>query len=683
MVLDIAYFNVGLLIIVGLIERKNEVDTNEYIEIFLDESREHLQAVNDNILKLEKAPENPQLVNEIFRSAHTLKGMAATMGFEDIASLTHQMENVLDKVRSNMLSVSTELIDIIFLAIEHLEAMVDEIGQGYDGKKDVSDLVNKLKQIENGGRIAEPAATAEENVLVQMTLDEYQMAVVEQAEEQGYQTFQITVLFTDDCVMKAVRAYMVYEVLESKGELMKTIPAADEIEADDFAQGFSLVMLSTETADNIKDAILNVSEIKQVDTTGYSHVPSEKKKEDNTRDTSMSIVEKETRQDVGMTSKTIRVNLERIDDLMNLFEEIVIDRGRLEVIAQEINHPDLTETVEHMSSISADMQELILTMRMVPIEQVFNRFPRMIRGLAKELDKKIDLEIIGAETELDRTVIDQIGDPLVHLIRNGMDHGIESPAERIYAGKSEEGALTLRAYHSSNHIFIEIEDDGAGINRNKVAAKALDNGTISAEQATDFTDDEIAQLIMSSGLSTADHVSDISGRGVGLDVVKNKIESLGGKITVESEQGKGSKFSIQLPLTLSILLTLLVKVQQETYAIPLSSIMETALLTEDEILFTHDQEVMDFRGSIVPLVSLKEVFQVPGNEKNEQKYHPVVIVKKDGKTTGIMVDSFIGQQEIVLKALGNYLGDVFAISGATILGDGQIALVIDPNALSK
>ena len=671
------------LFITGLIERKNEMDTNEYMGIFLDESREHLQAVNDNILKLEKEPENLQIVNEIFRSAHTLKGIAATMGFDDITSLTHQMENVLDKIRSNMLSVSTDLIDIIFLAVEHLEEMVDAIGQGNDGKKDVSDLVTQLKQIEHGDYIPEMAAVSEQNIPIQMNLDEYQIAVAAQAKEQGYETIQMTVTFAEDCVMKAVRAYMVYEVLESKGELMKTIPAADEMETADFEQGFSVVLLSTESEEVIQSAVMRVSEVKHVAIASYSSEASEKSMADDTPGKVNRSDEAEGQHETGTTSKTIRVNLERIDDLMNLFEEIVIDRSRLEVIAKEINHPDLTETVGHMTSVSEDMQELILTMRMVPVEQVFNRFPRMVRGLAKELDKKIDLEIIGAETELDRTVIDQIGDPLVHLIRNGIDHGIESPATRIYAGKSEEGKIILRAYHSGNHIFIEIEDDGAGINRNKVAAKALENGIITAEQSAHFTDDEIAQLILSSGFSTADHVSDISGRGVGLDVVKNKIESLGGKITIESQQGYGSKFSIQLPLTLSILLTLLVKVEQETYAIPLSSIIETALLTEAQILYTHGQKVMDFRGSVVPLISLKEVFQIPGDRKVDQQYQSVVIVKKGEKMTGIMVDSFIGQREIVLKALGNYLGDIFAISGATILGEGQVALIIDPNALSK
>lgn len=659
------------------------MDTNEYMDIFLEESREHLQAVNDNILKLEDKPEDLQLVNEVFRSAHTLKGIAATMGFSDITSLTHQMENILDKIRNHQLAVSTDLIDIIIQAVEYLEEMVDAIGEGNDGKKDVSDLVNQLRQMENGDNTGQIAVDTKENTAIQMGVDEYQMAVMEQAKEQGYKTFQIAVTFTEDCLLKAVRAYMVYEELEGKGELIKTIPAADEIETDDFEQGFSLLLLSTETAAVIEAAILNVSEIKQVDISIFSLETVDGVRDGDTPGKSEPQNETRNMEGTNNTSKTIRVNLERIDDLMNLFEEIVIDRSRLEVIATDINHPDLKETVEHMTSVSEAMQDLILTMRMVPVEQVFNRFPRMVRGLAKDLDKQINLEIIGAETELDRTVIDQIGDPLVHLIRNAIDHGIESPSARMYAGKPGEGKLTLRAFHSGNHVFIEMEDDGAGIQREKVAAKALENGIISVEQSETFTDDEVAQLILASGFSTAEHVSDVSGRGVGLDVVNNKIESLGGKLTIESQQGHGSKFSIQLPLTLSILSTLLVKVQQETYAIPLSSIVETALLEDDQVLYTHSQKVMDFRGSVVPLVSLKEVFKIPGDQCTDQKYQSVVIVKKGEKMTGIIIDAFLGQREIVLKSLGKYLGDVFAISGATILGDGQVSLIIDPNALCK
>ncbi|GGH74242.1 chemotaxis protein CheA [Compostibacillus humi] len=673
------------------------METDQYLDVFLDESREHLQAINDNILELEQQPNNLDIVHEIFRSAHTLKGMAATMGFEDIASLTHKMENVLDLIRNQKLNVTSELIDIIFVAIEYLEEMVASISEGNDGKKDVSELVRRLEAVEKGEAAPQPAATEAAAAVAEekdfdIELDEFQLEVIQQAKEQGFGAYQVSVGLTEDCILKGARAYMVFEVLEKYGEIIKTTPEVEEIEEGNFDQNFSFVYLSKENIDKIKGAIFKISEIEKVDIIAFAaKAPSAKPKEE-TPEQPAAKLEKPTQKDKknavkselkSAASKTIRVNLERIDDLLNIFEEVIIDRGRLEVIAEGLGNQDLTETVEHLGRVSSEMQSLILSMRMVPIEQVFNRFPRMVRGLARDLGKKINLEIIGAETELDRTVIDEIGDPLVHLIRNSVDHGIEMPEVRKKAGKPETGKIILRAYHSGNHVFIEIEDDGAGINREKVQEKAIENGLVTKEEAELLTDDQIAQFILASGFSTAEKVSDISGRGVGLDVVKNKIESLGGQINIETSQGNGSIFSIQLPLTLSIISTLLVKVQQETYAIPLSSIIETVLLEKEQLMYAHGSKVMDFRGQVIPLISLTDVFEVPVTEEVDDTYYAIVVVKKGEKLTGLIVDSFIGQKEIVLKSLGNYLKDVFAISGATILGDGEVALIIDPNALVK
>lgn len=429
---------------------------------------------------------------------------------------------------------------------------------------------------------------------------------------------------------------MVFESLEDHGEIIHTDPTVEEIEEGNFGQSFSMIFLSTVDPEMVKEIISDVSEVKHVEMESLITTVSEEHREESVPEgqapeakQEAATAEKSAPAAANHASKTIRVNLEKIDNLLNLFEEVVIDRSRLEVIAEDMNNQQLTDTVEHISRVSSDMQSLILAMRMVPIDQVFNRFPRMIRGLAKDLGKHIDLEIIGADTELDRTVIDEIGDPLVHLIRNSVDHGIELPEVRKQAGKSEEGKLTLRAFHSGNHVFIEIEDDGAGINHEKVKNKAIENGIITRAEADMLTKDEVANLILSSGFSTADKVSDISGRGVGLDVVKNKIESLGGQIAIESQPGKGSIFSIQLPLTLSIISTLLVDVQKEIYAIPLSSIIETVILEKDQMMFAHGKKVMDFRGKVVPLVSLATVFDVPQQEQAETKEHSVVIVKKE------------------------------------------------------
>ncbi|WP_138420715.1 chemotaxis protein CheA [Aquibacillus sediminis] len=677
------------------------MDTNQYVEVFLDESRDHLQAVNDHLLKLEKQPQEMSLVAEIFRSAHTLKGMAATMGYEEIASLTHKMENVLDLIRNNELQVTTEVIDVTFEAVEALEEMVASIAEGGDGKKDVSHLLAHLQKIETGETVAEESSENNQSQTTEMELDDYQSTVISQAKEQGYQAYNITIRLTADCMLKAARVFMVFEGLEEFGEVIQSVPAAEELEEEKFDQEFTVLLLSKHNETAIQERLHKVSELESVNISVLADLdnsasPSPNETESKESKQQDEKIEKEdntaaetkqttapTQEKKPSTSKTIRVNIERIDSMMNLFEEMVIDRGRLEDLSKQLGNHELIETVEHMSRVSQDMQSMMLTMRMVPIEQVFNRFPRMVRGLAKDLEKDLELHISGADTELDRTVIDEIGDPLVHLIRNSIDHGIESPEKRKQQGKPVKGTLQLRAFHSGNHVMIEMEDDGAGINREKVIEKAIANGILSEDRAEKLSDEDVYDLILTSGFSTADKVSDISGRGVGLDVVRNKIESLGGHIFVESEPGHGSKFSIQLPLTLSILSTLLVTVSDETYAIPLSSIEETVALTNDQIMNVQQKPVMDFRGKVIPIVSLADVFEVPQEERTEKTDISVVVVKKGEKMTGLIVDSFIGQKEVVLKSLGNYLKDVYAISGATILGDGHVSLIIDPNALIK
>jgi two-component system chemotaxis sensor kinase CheA len=668
------------------------MDMSQYLDIFIDESKEHLQTINERLLELEQTPGDMALVNEIFRSAHTLKGMSATMGFEDLANLTHQLENVLDGIRNQRLIVTPELLDVVFQAVDHLEAMIISIASGGDGKRDVGETVEQLKRIEQGEMPNKP--TAGEQLPLEHTYGEFEYHVLQQAKDQGFSIYEIRVRLREDCMLKAARVYMVFEQLNEAGEIVKSTPPADMLEEEKFDQEFLVTVVSKTPADELRMRLMSISEIDEVEIAAVTvDEPSAKSGEQDDLEPPVStaigqVAATQTKAEAAeklaakQAGKTIRVNIERLDMLMNLFEELVVDRGRLEQISRDLNHPELTETVERMSRISSDLQTIILNMRMVPVETVFNRFPRMVRQLARELGKKVRLDIIGAETELDRTVIDEIGDPLVHLIRNALDHGIEAPDIRVACGKPEEGTVKLRAYHSGNHVFIEIEDDGAGISREKVLQKAIDRGIVSAEEAAHLTDQQVYGLIFSPGFSTADRISDISGRGVGLDVVKSTIQSLGGTVTVDSQPGKGSLFSIQLPLTLSIISVLLVQIAAETYAIPLSSIMETALVKKEDIFSAHNQPVIDFRGKVVPLVRLKDVFSVP-NASDEGDAVAAVIVRKGEKLAALAVDSFIGQQEVVLKSLGNYLSSVFAISGATILGDGRVALIIDCNALVK
>ncbi|WP_368506075.1 chemotaxis protein CheW [Alkalihalophilus sp. As8PL] len=686
---------------------------SEYLDVFLDESQEHIQSINDHLLKLEQAPEDLSIVGEVFRSAHTLKGMAATMGFEDLAHLTHNMENVLDLIRNQKLKVTSQVMDVVFAAVDDLEAMVEDIAAGGEGKRDVSEVVGKLEKIEKGESIEETstvvqetAATIESPERLIEVYDEFERTVLEQSFEQGYSAYQIEVTLDEQAMLKAARVFMVFEVLEQVGEVIKSTPSADQLEEEKFDETFLVTVVSKVNAEEVKQRILNISEIVNVvvqPLTGQdliskedaTEMPIEEIVEQKPKVVKAPIVEQAPavkQKDPQQTSvqkksssdshKTIRVNIERLDVLMNLFEELVIDRGRLEQIASELQNSELNETVERMSRISGDLQEIILNMRMMPVEQVFNRFPRMVRSLSKDLKKQVNLVIIGADTELDRTIIDEIGDPLVHLLRNSIDHGIETPEVRRAQGKPEEGTVKLKAFHSGNNVFIEIEDDGAGIDRQKILQKALNNGVVTEEEAEKMTDQQVFGLLFASGFSTAEKITDVSGRGVGLDVVRNTFESLGGIVTVNSVLGRGSVFSIQLPLTLSIIDVMLVEVQEEKYAIPLSSIVETAIVNKQDVYSAHNQKVIDFRGKVVPLVFLKDIFEVPGDPQKED-FYSLVIINKGDKVAGLVVDSLIGQHDIVLKSLGNYLTNVFAISGATILGNGQVALIVDTNALIK
>lgn len=694
------------------------MDMNQYLSMFIDESNDHLQSLNENMLQLESSPDDLSIVQVIFRSAHTLKGMAATMGFEDLASLTHQMENVLDLVRNEKLKMQDFIFDTLFKSLDALESMVQDIVQGGEGKADVSTIVASLQAIVRG---ESPAAAvgetiAEQNIEVAPTypgieLDEFQYSVLDQSISEGHKVLYIQIQLREDCQLKAVRAYMVFELLERAGEIVKTYPDVQAIEQGDFKGMFSLYFITQKDPENLESQILNISEIDAVTVADLDHESLQQMvqqsaataetavKEETEMTTSTLAAEASTKAvpssggsstkttskstSSASPSRTIRVDIERLDVLMNLFSELLIDRVRLEQLASDAKNQELTDTVEHMSRVSSDLQNIVLKLRMVPVDTVFNRFPRMVRDLAKSLDKKIDLIITGAETELDRTVIDEIGDPLVHLIRNSVDHGIEPIADRIAAGKPEIGTVNLRAFHSGNNVFIEIEDDGRGIFRENIIKSAIKKGVVTEEQASAMSDEEAHQLLFAPGFSTAEKISDVSGRGVGLDVVKTKINSLGGNVTIYSTPGKGTNFSVQLPLTLSIIAAMLIKMGSEKYAIPLTSIVETGIIKQDQIRSVHGIRMIPFREAHIPIISLSRVFDVPDFDEQSEEETEIVVIRKGDRLAALAIDDFIGQNEIVIKNLGKYLPSIQGVSGATILGDGQVALIIDPNAFIK
>ncbi|EHL19981.1 hypothetical protein HMPREF9628_00978 [Peptoanaerobacter stomatis] len=695
------------------------MDFDQYIDIFLDESKDHLQNLNEALLRLEEDPENLDTVNEIFRMAHTLKGMSATMGFEIIAKLTHKMENILDGIRSHKFTLNRDMIDILFEGLDILEGQVKTIeSDGKEQQIDISDIINRLDILEKGGSLAggvsEPsnsvtkeseAVSKSSGLSFEISKEDKDALYVSSKEmlKDGYNLYKIDVDLEESSMLKSARAFIVFKNLEEAGEVIYSHPSSDDIEKESFEGHFTILLLTHETLDEIRSSIEGVSEVEKVSVDNFDiellNSEKEEEKSEEKQEQPKEAVQapqaqqpkkeepKKTAQAAksqtdkkAKSGKTIRVDIDRLDNLMNLVSELIIVKTRLEDNEIFSKRQNMTEAIEYLERITTSLHDAVTKVRMVPIERVFNRFPRMVRDLSKDLNKEINLIMAGEETEVDRTVIDEIGDPLVHLLRNSADHGIESPGDRIAKGKPEVGTVRLVAYQDGNTVVIEVTDDGAGINTEKVKQKAIERGILTQSQADELEINKAAELIFAAGFSTADKISDVSGRGVGLDVVKTKIESLSGTVEVRTEKDKGSAFIIRLPLTLAIIQALLVIVGNEKYAIPLNNIKEITNIDTVDIRNIEDKEIILYRGVPLELKRMSEVLDCENQERKEGNV-TVVIVRKGEKDLGLIIDSLIGQQEIVIKSLGPYLSFVKLIAGATILGNGGVALIIDTNEI--
>jgi two-component system chemotaxis sensor kinase CheA len=657
------------------------VSVNEYLNLFLEEAREHLQILNDELLKLEQNPADKGAVDEIFRAAHTLKGMSATMGYEKIAELTHKMENILDELRESKIVFSENLSELLFKCVDALETMVENVATENSEKFNISGILNDLKNFNQ--KDIGITQNREMGVNNKLELNDYDHNLIKVAQERNFNIYEIKVEIAPECVMKSVRAFMVFNSLEKLGEVVKSVPPVQDIEDEKFEKDFIVVLITDKTQNEIAKVLNQISEVEVKEIGSLGLINGSTPQETNSvQEISFLSKTEDTKKGINnKISQTVRVDISKLDKLMNLVGELVINKTRLEQIFRTNDLSALNETAEQIDRISADLQTVVMDVRMVPIEQVFNRFPRMVRDLAKELGKEINLIMEGKETELDRTVIDEIADPLVHLIRNSIDHGIESLEERRKKGKPAQGTLRLSAKQEGNSIIILVEDDGQGINLEKVKSKALEKGIITTNQLEQMDENSIVDLIFSPGFSTASQITDISGRGVGLDVVRSKIQSLKGNVAVESKEGQGSKFTIKLPLTLAIIQALMVKVGPEIYAIPLANINETTSINLNDIKKVQDQEVMVLRNHVLPLVRLAKVLEVPNMDNYESEELFVVVVRKNNKFIGLIVNELIGQQEIVISSLGKFLNGVPGIAGAAILGDGTVSLILDIGTL--
>lgn len=681
------------------------MELNQYMGMFLEESREHLQTLNQCLLDLENDPANLSVLDEIFRSAHTIKGMSATMGFTSIAELTHEMENVLDLLRKAEMKADHNVIDILFKCVDTLEQQVECVSNNEDSGADIKPLIKRLQNLVHGNPAPEQeeaeAATPAVPGTTTIEMNETDLKLVQAAQNQGMRAYEITVRLKEGCLLKSARAYMVMRTLDDLGDVLKSIPPVDELEKENFDFQFQVLAVSDRDADKIRAELLSISEIEEVevglcDTVRVEQITSAAVIEKNAEAPKMVSLDVSAKaatehpianqqhpssEKKMKSGQSVRVDIDRLDTLLNLVGELVINKTRLEQIGLTHRLSDLVETIEQMDRITTDLQAVVMKVRMVPVGQVFNRFPRMVRDLSHDLKKEVNLIIQGEETELDRTVIDELGDPLVHLLRNSLDHGLEPPAERQAKGKNPVGEVRLIARHEGNNVIILVEDDGKGINPEFIKSKALQKGLITAAEAEKLDINEAIRLLFLPGFSTADVVTDVSGRGVGMDAVKTKIESLGGTVDIETKINEGSKFKIKLPLTLAIIQALLVKVCEEIYAVPLSSIDSTINITPGDIKTIQNQEVILLRGQIIPIIRLSEKLNVPTQSNADQEELFVVIVHMGSQKAGVIVDTLIGQQEIVIKSLGKLLSGIKIIAGATILGNGQVALILDVGSL--
>ena len=720
------------------------MDTSQYLDLFIDETKEHLQSLNEHILVLEKDSENADTINEIFRTAHTLKGMAGTMGFTRMQRLTHDMENVFSEIRNGNMKANAKLIDVLFRGLDALESYLDvissEANEGTEDNEDIIQDLNALLNEQSGGDDGDSAPAPKEESPAEekgeqvasdgdaadskakyheIPLSDFEISALHSAKEEGKNIFGITVYLQESCILKAARAFLVFKSVESKGELIKSVPSTEKIEDEEFEFDFSWILATTEDKDTVKKLIENVSEVEEVFIDDFAIpesesvvVKEETKEEPKEAAKEKSEVKKAEEPKVEAAkpaakpaaaasqdkaaaqpkkakakagSRSVRVDIDKLDNLMNLVSELIIAKNGLVsagaggVTQSSDSAQTFHEQIEYLERVTTNLHESVMKVRMVPIDSVVNRFPRMVRDLNRKLNKKMELFMTGEETELDRTVIDEIGDPLMHLIRNSADHGLESNEERVRLGKKEVGSIFLDAYQDGNNVIIEVRDDGAGIDVEKVRRKALEKGTITEKQAETMTDNDYIDLLFQPSFSTADKITDVSGRGVGLDVVKTNIEALGGSISAKTVAGEGSTFTIQLPLTLAIIQALMVEVGNEKYAIPLGSIDGIEDIPKEDICFVQSKEVIHLRGNVIPILRLHKLLGLEDIEDPDS--FVIVVIKKGEQKIGLIVDGLIGQQETVIKSLGHHITYEKLFSGATILGDGEVALILDTNTL--
>ena len=651
-------------------------DNTQYLEMFFEETDDHLQRLNELVLDLESDPSDLELLNDIFRSAHTLKGMAATMGFVTMTEVTHHLENVFSLLKEQKITADEDVITLVFKSLDALSEIVEDIRQGRNEVRDYSEVIELCDRVASRADDSQTEGPKEKqavNTPAKMeTLDSSDYDVARKAKETGYHAYTIAVQIEKESVMVNARVFLVFNKLEEYGEVLKTEPAMEVLEAEEFGHFFQCLFLTELEQAEVQQMLEEISEIESVRV--------EKLEEPVAETEQAKPVEVETKKAEGNTQNTqshnqsIRVDIGKLDSFMNLVSELVIYRTQLEDIGQKTQNKKLTETLTYVSRITEQLQTLVLNIRMQPLHTVTSRFPRLVRDLSNDTGKPMELVIEGDETELDRTIVAELSEPLIHLIRNSADHGIESSDVRESLGKAPKGTIKISAYQEGNRVFITVSDDGKGLDAEAIRQSAERKGIVTEG----LTSQEIQELIFHPGFSTASTVTKISGRGVGMDVVKTKIEELGGSIDIKSTPHVGTSFRLSLPLTLSIIPALLVQVENHVFALPLSVIDHVIHTQKEDIKQTHHGEVLMNRGKAVPVIRLEDQLGMTGDTMHSTH---MVLVTIDGKEYALSVDSIIGQQEIVIKELGPEFKSMNDYLGAAIMGDGSIVLILNVTAI--
>jgi len=680
--------------------------------IFMAETDEQLQVLDDGLIRLEREGENMELLQALFRAAHTLKGTAGMIGHKRMVNLTHSMETALDCLRKHTIVVTTNLIDLCLEATDALRNLREEVITRQECGVAVDVLTDRFSALVLAGTTSPaPAAKVEAPTEVKKPTDTLVPATRVKNEGNG---FVIRVEISQNSIASAARAFQVMMEMQDLGTIKKMDPTQEEIETSKPVHVITIDLDTQKSDVDILKALDTLSELDKVEIFPAGTTLTEEKKQETPQESpALSVPTTPVKQEIpqpaanhppvsapaadnagtnnqkisgppAAVEKTVRTSVERLDNLMNLVGELITDRNRLyqirgtlEASIRNSSQLDvLSDTITHVGRITDQLQMEVMGIRMLPVSNTFSKFPRMVRDLSLKLNKKIDLTIEGENTELDRSVIEEINDPLIHLIRNSVDHGIETAEERAKSGKPERAVIKLTARHEQGRIILTVEDDGKGIDPDKIRAAAVSKGIISETDAASLGDDEAINLIFSSGFSTAKVINDVSGRGVGLDIVRNNIQRLNGTVMVETEKGKGTRFMVTLPLTLAIVPTLLVQIGKNTLAIPLVTVLETLRINIDEVQTVNSRPVIRLRDKVLPLLEMADTFGFKSSRK-EQGYRYVVVVGMGKQQMGLAVDNLLGQEEVVVKSLGSVIGEVVGIASAAILGDGSVILIVD------